>query len=78
MDVSQLNPHLQKKAKELDNLAEAYGYELNINHMSKNEVQFILDIMSNYWFQMDGNRDIQNEVHRVANLLRKTAGIAEG
>jgi N-acetylmuramoyl-L-alanine amidase len=38
------------------------------------EIDFILSVLSNYWTQMKGNKDVQNYTHFIANRVREEAG----
>jgi hypothetical protein len=42
--------------------------------MEKDAVDFILEVLGDYWKRMNGNKDAQDYTHYVANELRKATG----
>lgn len=66
----------RRRKAERELLLKPVSVEVKKN-MRKEDVDFILSIMSKYWGDMAGNTKIQNETHRVANLLRVDYGLPE-
>lgn len=49
---------------------EAVDYMIN-----ELDAEQIISILSNYWHQMEGNKNVQDYVHYLANEVRKASGI---
>lgn len=47
------------------------GDEMNL---SKDEVDFILKVLSDYWGRMKGNQAVRDHTHNIANRVREEAG----
>lgn len=42
--------------------------------LADKEVDFILDVLGNYWTQMKGNKAVQDYTHTIANRVREETG----
>lgn len=51
---------------------EAFG---KVNKLTKDEVNFILNVLGYYWGEMAGNDEVRDYTHYIANRLRDAYGI---
>lgn len=50
------------------------SYKVNEMKLTNSEVDFILTVLGDYWQRMDGNKNVQDYTHWIADRVRKESG----